>query len=149
MKTTPCGNSLIHILLIFFSLQRCCRLYNPSMIFVTNDVYNPWSLKNCPAYCGYCLGIYFVFRNGTFFHLILFKYTPSIIVHFLKLFLMILKTILFSVAPTWIVPCSDKLTNCDEYPPDVCTNENYRFLRKDNCRKSLEYVQVSDTWLWA
>lgn len=58
---------------------------------------------------------------------------------------MILKTILFSVAPSRIVPCSDKLTNCDEYPPDVCTNENYRFLRKDNCRKSLEYVQVSDT----
>lgn len=136
---------IIRILLIVFSLQRCCRLYNASMICVTNDVYYPWSLKHCPAYCGYCLSIYFVFRNGTFFHLILFKYTPSIIVHFLILFLMILKTILFSVALTRIVPCSDKLTNCDEYPPDVCTNENYCLLRKDNCRKSLGYVQVSDT----
>lgn len=49
---------------------------------------------------------------------------------------MILKTIiLFSVAPTRIVPCSDKLTNCDEYPPDLCTNELYRLWREDNCRK--------------
>lgn len=70
-----------------------CRVYNASMICITNGKYYPWSLKHCPLYCGYCQ------------------------------------------APTRIVPCSDKLTNCDEYPPDLCTNELYRLWREDNCRK--------------
>jgi hypothetical protein len=42
---------------------------------------------------------------------------------------------IFSSAPTKIVPCADRLTNCDEYTSDVCTNPFYRIWREDNCRK--------------
>lgn len=80
-----------------------CRVYHAAMICVTNGIYYPWSLKHCPAYCGYCQ------------------------------------------APTRIVPCSDKLTNCDEYPPDLCTNELYRLWREDNCRKFCGICSGIDT----
>lgn len=147
MKTTPCGNSLIRILLIF----KVCKdavYFTMCPWFVSPMTYLSLVPKALSSVLWILLRYLFCFQKRYFFHLILFKYTPSIIVHFLILFLMLLKTILFSVAPTRIFPCSDKLTNCDEYPPDVCTNENYRLLRKEYCRKSLEYVQVSDTWLW-
>uniref|UniRef100_K1PAK4 Uncharacterized protein n=1 Tax=Magallana gigas TaxID=29159 RepID=K1PAK4_MAGGI len=47
--------------------------------------------------------------------------------------------------PTRIVPCSDKLTNCDEYPPDLCSNEVYRLWREDNCRKFCGICSGIDT----
>lgn len=44
-------------------------------------------------------------------------------------------TVIVSVAPTQIIPCTDKLTTCDEYLLDLCINEFYRLWREDNCRK--------------
>ena len=41
----------------------------------------------------------------------------------------------YFLAPTRIVPCRDRLTNCDEYSSDLCINPLYRLWREENCRK--------------
>ncbi|XP_078311577.1 uncharacterized protein LOC111132995 isoform X2 [Crassostrea virginica] len=109
-----------------------CRLYNRTVLCNPSGVHYMWASVKCPAYCGLCqvcedsvdcrvynatqicskTDIYYAWSQ---------KHCP---LH-----------CGFCQAPTRIVPCQDRITNCDEYPSDVCVNPLYRLWREDNCRK--------------
>lgn len=138
-----------------------CQLYNATALCDPTGMYYAWAHRSCPNYCGLCqvttlasttstsLGpsdpsqackdglncrVYnsskICIMNGPYYPWAR-KYCPLYCG--------------FCQAPTRTVPCSDKLANCDEYPPDLCTNELYRLWREDNCRKFCGVCSGIDT----
>lgn len=117
--------------LLFIHQQKSCSIYMHCHVHskLSTFLHVRWHFNNIIKNYGRSIGIWKKERNW-------YGIERMLWVCWYKSITMILKTIiLFSVAPTRIVPCSDKLTNCDEYPPDLCTNELYRLWREDNCRK--------------
>ncbi|XP_052707018.1 uncharacterized protein LOC128182435 [Crassostrea angulata] len=109
-----------------------CPLYNTAIVCDSQGIYYLWARKNCRLHCGFCqtckdtlnCRVYnasmICITNGIYYPWSL-KHCPAYCG--------------YCQAPTRIVPCSDRLPNCNEYPPDLCTNESYRLWREDNCRK--------------
>nr|XP_022336721.1 uncharacterized protein LOC111132995 [Crassostrea virginica] len=94
-----------------------------------------WAVQNCPLYCGICQE---VCQDDSRSNCRLYNRTvlcnPSG-VHYMWASVKCPAYCGLCQAPTRIVPCQDRITNCDEYPSDVCVNPLYRLWREDNCRK--------------
>eukprot|EP00105_Crassostrea_gigas_P044393 XP_019928541.1 PREDICTED: uncharacterized protein LOC105342302 isoform X6 [Crassostrea gigas] len=129
-----------------------CELYNAAALCDPNGVYFGWALSRCPDHCGLCPAtttplISTVTSLQSSYPFSLCKDTvdcrvynaSKICVPNGKYFEWSKQNCpaycAYCQAPTRIIPCSDKLTNCVEYPPDLCTNNYYRVWVADNCRK--------------
>ncbi|XP_062580984.1 uncharacterized protein LOC134242858, partial [Saccostrea cucullata] len=51
----------------------------------------------------------------------------------------------FCQAPTITVPCEDKLSNCNQYGQDMCTNSRQILFREKNCRKYCNICSGTDS----
>lgn len=129
-----------------------CELYNAAALCDPNGVYFGWALSRCPDHCGLCPAtttplISTVPSLQSSYPFSLCKDTvdcrvynaSKICVPNGKYFEWSKQNCpaycAYCQAPTRIIPCSDKLTNCVEYPPDLCSNNFYRVWVADNCRK--------------
>ncbi|XP_048744328.2 uncharacterized protein LOC125657650 isoform X2 [Ostrea edulis] len=135
-----------------------CVLFNSTTLCDIHGSYFSWARNNCPLHCGFC-------KNNTVLiqlpttnspattHISLtqpshvckdtedcrlYKYTKictdgSEYIPWAQLHCPVYCG--FCQAPTKIVPCVDRISNCDEYVKDLCINTKYRIFREDNCRR--------------
>lgn len=45
------------------------------------------------------------------------------------------KDLIYILVNTTTPPCVDKISHCNEYDADLCTNPLYRLFREDNCQQ--------------
>ncbi|XP_078310618.1 uncharacterized protein LOC111132993 isoform X2 [Crassostrea virginica] len=128
-----------------------CSLYNSAIICDSEGMYYLWARKNCPLHCGFCHKTTIRINPTTEStsadpiqvckdNLDCRPYNASLICSKTSIYYPWSRKHCpsfcgYCQAPTRIVPCRDRMTNCDEYSFDVCVNPLYRLWREDNCRK--------------
>nr|XP_022336718.1 uncharacterized protein LOC111132994 isoform X2 [Crassostrea virginica] len=128
-----------------------CNLFNPTALCSPDGGYHEWASIKCPAFCGLCPHETHTFLSTTKIssteplkackdRLDCRVYNSTLICSKTSIYypwsqLHCPSFCGFCHAPTRIVPCRDRLTNCDEYSSDLCINPLYRLWREENCRK--------------
>nr|XP_022345092.1 uncharacterized protein LOC111137753 isoform X1 [Crassostrea virginica] len=137
-----------------------CNLFNPTALCSPDGGYHEWASIKCPAFCGLCPHETHTFLSTTKISSTepLKACKDSLDCRVYNSTLICSKTSIyypwsqlhcpsfcgFCHAPTRIVPCRDRLTNCDEYSSDLCINPLYRLWREENCRKYCGVCTGSD-----
>ncbi|XP_062581105.1 uncharacterized protein LOC134242921 isoform X2 [Saccostrea cucullata] len=130
-----------------------CALYNSTAICDVNGQYYNWARRNCEKTCGFCqVGTpqgstrsttevsSFAVPEACRDTLNCKVYNSEKICNKTGIYFPWATTNCplycgFCQAPTTTIACQDKLSNCNEYQSNLCTEPLYRLWREENCRK--------------